>query len=84
LRSCLYGVAVARGARILAAAVHAGDHYVYPDCRPKFVDAFDCMQRYAVNGFGDPDLYLHAPFVHKTKAQIVQIGAALGVTYEDT
>ena len=79
-----YGVAVARGARIVSAAVHAGDHYVYPDCRPKFIDAFDQMQRYAVEGFGDPDLRLHAPFVHKTKAQIAEIGAALNVPYEDT
>jgi len=53
--SIAYGVAVARGAQIVAAAVHAGDHYIYPDCRPEFVDAFDRMQRYAVEGFGDPD-----------------------------
>ncbi len=82
--SIAYGVAVARGARIVAAAVHAGDHYVYPDCRPGFVEAFDRMQREAVEGFGDPSLCLYAPFVHKTKAEIVEIGAALGVPYEDT
>ncbi len=82
--SVAYGVAVARGAVLVACAVHAGDHYVYPDCRPGFVEAFDRMQKEAVEGFGDPSLRLHAPFVEKTKAQIVRIGAALGVPYEET
>lgn len=82
--SIAYGIAVARGASLVGCAVHAGDHYVYPDCRPEFVEAFDKMQRRAVEGFGTPDLHLHAPFVHKTKAQIVEVGAALGVPYEDT
>ena len=81
--SIAYGVAVARKASLVACAVHAGDHYVYPDCRPEFIEAFDRMQRRAVEGFGDPNLRLYAPFVHKTKAEIVD-GAALGVPYEDT
>ena len=68
----------------MACAVHAGDHYVYPDCRPQFIEAFDAMERLAVEGFGDPSLRLHAPFINKTKAQIVEIGAALSVPYEDT
>ncbi len=82
--SIAYGVAVARGAQVVATAVHAGDHYVYPDCRPEFIEAFDAMQKKAVEGFGDPALHLYTPFAHKTKAQIVEVGAALGVPYEDT
>ena len=82
--SIAYGVAVARGAKVVAAAVHAGDHYVYPDCRPEFIDAFDAMQKKAVEGFGDPELHLYTPFAHKTKAQIAEVGAALSVPYEDT
>ncbi len=68
----------------MAAAVHAGDHYVYPDCRPEFIESFDAMQRKAVEGFGDPKLHLCTPFAHNTKAQIAEIGASLGVPYEDT
>jgi 7-cyano-7-deazaguanine synthase len=79
-----YGVDVARRAALVACAMHAGDHYVYPDCRPEFIEAFDRMQRYAVEGFGDPNLRLYAPFMHKTKSEIAEIGAALGVPYEDT
>jgi 7-cyano-7-deazaguanine synthase len=82
--SIAYGFAVARSAAIVACAVHAGDHYIYPDCRPEFVDAFDRMQRHAVEGFGDPNLHLHAPFMHKTKADIVAVGATLSVPYEAT
>ncbi|MBA2441207.1 MAG: 7-cyano-7-deazaguanine synthase QueC [Rubrobacter sp.] len=82
--SVAYGVAVAEDATVVAAAVHAGDHYVYPDCRPEFIEAFEAMQRKAVEGFGDPSLGLYAPFVHKTKAEIVEVGASLGVPYADT
>lgn len=82
--SIAYGVAVARKSALVAAAMHAGDHYVYPDCRPEFVEAFEAMERRAVEGFGDPSLRLYAPFIHKTKAQIVEIGAALGVPYAET
>ena len=82
--SIAYGVAVARDASLVACAVHAGDHYVYPDCRPEFIEAFDAMQRRAVEGFGDPDLRLYALFMHKTKAQIAEIGATLDVPYGDT
>lgn len=82
--SIAYGVAVAREATLVAAAVHAGDHYVYPDCRPEFIEAFDKMQREAVEGFGDESLRLHTPFVGSTKADIVEVGAKLDVPYEDT
>ncbi|MBV9231966.1 MAG: 7-cyano-7-deazaguanine synthase, partial [Chloroflexi bacterium] len=39
--SVAYAVAVAEHANIVAAGVHAGDHFVYPDCRPDFIKAFD-------------------------------------------
>ena len=45
-----FGIAVAKGADAVAAAVH-GDHFIYPDCRPVFVDAFAMMQRFALDGF---------------------------------
>lgn len=79
-----YGVAVAQNAQLVATAVHAGDHFIYPDCRPDFITSFDAMQRVAVEGCGDANLKLHAPFVQKTKAEIVQIGAGLKVPFEET
>ncbi len=82
--SIAYAVAVAEKAQIVAIGVHAGDHFIYPDCRPEFITSFDTMQRLAVEGFGDPQLKLEAPFVHLGKHQIVQLGTALHVPYADT
>ena len=82
--SIAYGVAVAEGAEVVATGVHAGDHFVYPDCRPGFIRAFGAMQKRAVEGFGDDSLRLYAPFVEGTKAEIVATGTRLGVPYADT
>lgn len=82
--SVAYAVAVAEQAHLVAAGVHAGDHFIYPDCRPNFIAAFDAMQRFAVEGFGDPNLRLEAPFMHLGKHQIVKLGTSLAVPYADT
>ena len=82
--SIAFGAAVADGAVIVAAGMHAGDHFVYPDCRPEFVEAFDAMQRRAIEGLGDEPPRLHAPFIRNTKAEIVALGASLGVPFADT
>lgn len=66
-----YGAAVAEQADVVAAGFHGGDHFIYPDCRPAFVDAFDAMERRAVKGFGKPDLRLYTPFVNIGKHDIV-------------
>jgi 7-cyano-7-deazaguanine synthase len=82
--SIAYAVAVAEQAKVVAFGVHAGDHFIYPDCRPAFITAFDTMQRIAVEGFGEPQLRLEAPFMHMSKDQIVQLGTSLQVPYSDT
>ena len=49
-----YGIASAsRGADTVATAVHGGDHFIYPDCRPAFTESFEDMQRYALEGMGE-------------------------------
>ena len=79
-----YAVAVAEGAGMVATGVHAGDHPIYPDCRPEFIEAFNQMERHATDGHAADGLHLYAPFVHMTKAEIVALGAALFVPYADT
>ena len=80
--SIAFGVAAGEKSSAVAAAVHAGDHFIYPDCRPEFVDTFRAMQNCALEGVWDVDLY--APFVNISKADIAKIGYDLGVKFENT
>lgn len=82
--SIAWGVAVSAQAQAIATAVHAGDHFIYPDCRPEFVRAFNRMGRLATAGFAHKDLTVLAPFVHLTKADIVRRGAELNVPFGHT
>ena len=77
-----FGAASGAGADIVATAVHAGDHHVYPDCRPAFIDAFAAMQSLALDGLTVPRL--HAPYVRLSKAEIVGRGAKVAVPFADT
>ncbi|WP_298966947.1 7-cyano-7-deazaguanine synthase QueC [uncultured Roseibium sp.] len=80
--SVAYGIAAAQGDDAVATAVHGGDHFIYPDCRPAFTDAFDTMQRAALDGYAD--VALHVPFVHRSKAEIVAEGARVDVPFDQT
>lgn len=77
-------VAVARKADAVAFGAHAGDHAVYPDCRPAFVEHFTRSARTANEGLLVEEFEILAPFVHLSKTDIVRIGAALGVPFERT
>jgi len=77
-----YGIAAAQGDDAVATAVHGGDHFIYPDCRPLFTEAFDKMQRAALDGYADVALY--TPFVQRTKADIVTEGARVGTPFAQT
>ncbi len=77
-----YGTAAARSAEAVGTAVHGGDHFIYPDCRPQFIEAFQAMQLHALEGLAKIDLY--TPFLNRTKAEIVAEGSRLGVDFADT
>ena len=77
-----FGVAAANGDEAVATAVHGGDHFIYPDCRPAFTEAFGAMQRQALDGYADAAL--HTPFVSRTKADIVAEGARHGTPFAET
>jgi len=80
--SIAFGVAAARRADAVAAAFHGGDHFIYPDCRSGFVEKFADMQNAALEGMND--ITLHTPFLNSTKADIVAVGARLGVPFAET
>ncbi|MEV4605544.1 7-cyano-7-deazaguanine synthase QueC [Neorhizobium sp. LMR1-1-1.1] len=77
-----FGVAAARKADAVAIAVHGGDHFIYPDCRPDFIDSFDAMQRHALDGYASVKLL--APYVTGSKADIVTDGAKHGTPFVET
>ncbi|MEU1815165.1 7-cyano-7-deazaguanine synthase QueC [Streptomyces roseifaciens] len=70
------GIASARGAGLVALGIHAGDHAVYPDCRPAFLTALQASIDAALDGFPTPAV--EAPFIHRTKADIARLAAGLG------
>ncbi len=72
--------AVSAGSGSVAYAAHAGDHAVYSDCRPEFVEAMD--QAAALCSYAP--VRILRPFIHKTKAEIVGLGHELGVPFERT
>lgn len=77
-----YGIAAARGDQAVATAVHGGDHFIYPDCRPDFTQAFEFMQYMALDGYADVSLY--TPFVHRSKADIVTEGQRHNTPFAET
>lgn len=78
LLSVAFGYAVTLGAEVVGYAAHAGDHAIYPDCRPEFAHAFDLMERLACY---QPAPRLVAPFLEMSKADIARRGNGLGVPY---
>lgn len=74
------GLAESRGLARVMMANHAGDHIIYPDCRPEFVAAMDGA---IVAGSGGK-VSLLAPYTALTKADIARRGASLGVDYSLT
>jgi 7-cyano-7-deazaguanine synthase len=78
-------IAVATEADAVATAVHAGDHFIYPDCREDFIEAMDDAMELANEGFGSPEgTGVWAPYVNLSKAQIAGIAIDLGVPFEET
>lgn len=80
--SIAYGMAVSLNADSVATAVHGGDHFIYPDCRPAFIDSFASMQQQALDGLAEIELY--TPFLQSSKADIVTTGNGLDVPFEET
>jgi 7-cyano-7-deazaguanine synthase len=66
--------------------VNAIDYSGYPDCRPEFISAFETMANLATKAGveGKNRLHIRTPLQHLTKAQIIQKGVSLGVSYEMT
>lgn len=78
--SIMAGLAEASGIPNIMVGCHAGDHFIYPDCRPSFVAA----AKSAVFNSSDGKVTLATPFLHNDKAGIVALGHKLGVPFAKT
>jgi 7-cyano-7-deazaguanine synthase len=82
LLSIATSFAEARGADAIFIGVQSLDYSGYPDCRPKFIEAF---QRVIDLGTKDTtQITLFTPFIKMTKTDILHEGLKLGVPYEHT
>ncbi len=79
--SIAIGYAVSIGANNVFFGAHHSDTGVYPDCRDKFIEAFEHAERLAIDS---SLLAVSAPFVNINKSEIVKLGVELGVPYKET
>lgn len=77
-------IAVARGSVAVYTGVHAGDHFVYPDCRPEFMHHVNAAAQAGNEGFAVRGFRIEAPFVHMEKSEIAKVGQKHGVPWEKT
>ena len=68
------GLAESEGLQHVMMANHGGDHAIYPDCRPEFVNAFSEAARTGTY----PGITLLSPYTHWTKGQIARRGHVRG------
>ena len=74
------GLAESRDLDTVLLANHSGDHAIYPDCRPEFIEAFDrAASAGTYNG-----VRIVSPYCNLTKRDIALRGRALGIDYART
>jgi 7-cyano-7-deazaguanine synthase len=63
--------------------VNCLDYSGYPDCRPEFVEAFERLANLATKAGveGEGRFRIHTPLIRLSKAEIIRLGASLGVDY---
>ena len=74
------------GAADIFIGVNALDYSGYPDCRPEYIAAFEKLANLATRAGveGSVRTRIRTPLIDLTKAQIIQLGASLGVDYSMT
>jgi len=80
--SIAWATGIAEKAAYVFYGAHAGDHFIYEDCRPEFVEKLSSAFSKGTHGPFPYDI--RAPFLHHDKAQILREGIKLKVPYEDT
>jgi 7-cyano-7-deazaguanine synthase len=74
------GIAESNNLTKVLIANHGGDHTIYPDCRPEFIEAID----HAATAGTYVGAHVVAPYTNITKADIARKGKELGIDYSET
>ena len=71
------------GAEVIFIGANQIDYSGYPDCREEYLRAFETMANLATKAGveGTIKFRIEAPLISMTKAEIVKLGAALGLDY---
>ena len=77
LISLALGYAVTKEAEEVWFGAHAGDHAIYPDCRPEFVEKMDTVARIA----NYSPIAVKAPYIAMSKTEILAIGLNMQLDY---
>lgn len=73
------------GAEVIFIGANAIDFSGYPDCRSEFYRAFNkVITKGTKVGVKGEEIKIETPLIQRTKAQIVRLGAQLGVPFELT
>ncbi|MBZ0335448.1 7-cyano-7-deazaguanine synthase QueC [Marinobacter sp. AL4B] len=80
LLSLATGYAITVNAQAVWYGAHGGDHAIYPDCRPEFVEKMDAVCRVA----NYEPVAVKAPFMALDKGEILAEGLKLGLDYGQT
>ena len=78
--SIAIGIAESNNLDQVFIANHGGDHTIYPDCRPEFINAIDG----AATAGTYNNVRVVAPYTDITKGEIASIGKRLGIDYTET
>lgn len=78
--SLAIGYAVSEGAKEVYYGAHSGDHAIYPDCRPEFVNRMNDVAKIA----NYEPVEIKTPYLHMSKGEILREGLALGLNYTDS
>lgn len=77
LISLAVGYAVSKGASQVYYGAHSGDHAIYPDCRPEFVEKMNDVCQIA----NYEAVSIYSPYLKQDKIAILADGLSMGLDY---
>lgn len=80
LLSMAIAYAVSLEAEKVYYGAHSGDHHIYPDCRPEFVEAMNAVSKIA----NYQSVKIVTPFLHSSKGDILKAGLDMKLNYSKT